>query len=157
MSNDFNYFNNLYNNAMFLKSEKWRVSLRIPNAFSRSLILGMLIWPPYQSNMLKQVPLEKILNFDKLYIFSLLHYNLAPLGKAQGPSREQNRISFTQGCFVLSLVEISPVCLEKILKFLKCIFAIISLHFNELESFTEECIVSCLVEISPIVLRKNIF
>ena len=37
---------------------------------------------------------------------------LSPLGKGNGPSFEQNRIPFTQGCFVPSLVKIGPVVLE---------------------------------------------
>ena len=37
----------------------------------------------------------------------------------RGPSFEQNYISFTQECFVPSLVEIGPVVLEKKIKVLK--------------------------------------
>ena len=33
-----------------------------------------------------------------------------PLGKGRGPSFEQTKIPFTQGCFVQSLVEIGPCC-----------------------------------------------
>ena len=43
------------------------------------------------------------------FIISLL----SSLGKGRGPSFEQTWISFTQGCFVPSLVEIGPVLLEK--------------------------------------------
>ena len=42
-----------------------------------------------------------------------------------GSSFERTWIPFTQGCFVLSLVEIGPLVLEKkILKFRQCIFAV---------------------------------
>ena len=44
---------------------------------------------------------------------------LPHLGKGRGPSIEQNRIPFTKGCFVPSLVEISPVVLEKKIKYEK--------------------------------------
>ena len=38
---------------------------------------------------------------------------LSPLGEGRGPSTEQTWIPSTQGCFVLSLVEICQVVLEK--------------------------------------------
>ena len=44
---------------------------------------------------------------------------LFPLGKGPGPSFDQTWIPFTQGCFVPSLVEISPVVLEKKMKMWK--------------------------------------
>ena len=51
-------------------------------------------------------------------IFKYFQYNftfslLSPLGKRQGPSFEQIRIPFTQGCFVPSLVQIGQAVLEK--------------------------------------------
>ena len=50
---------------------------------------------------------------------------LPPLEKGLGPSFEKNLISFTQGCFVLSLVEIGQLVLEKkIFKFCQFVFAI---------------------------------
>ena len=61
-----------------------------------------------------------------------------------GSSFKQTWIPFTQGCFVPRLVEIGPVVLEKIFRFLQCIFAIsylsplgndVALHLNKLESF----------------------
>ena len=59
--------------------------------------------------------------FKFLTVFSLFRYHL-PLEKEQGPLSDQTRISFTQGCFVLSLVEIGSVVLEKIFKFCRYIF-----------------------------------
>ena len=50
---------------------------------------------------------------------------LSPFGKRHFPSFERTRLPFTKGCFVPSLVEISPVVREKkIFKFRQCIFAI---------------------------------
>ena len=56
--------------------------------------------------------LEKIFGFGQC-IFAISQ--LSPLGKGHGPLFEQtiNRISFTQECFVPSLVEIGPMVLEK--------------------------------------------
>ena len=49
--------------------------------------------------------------------------NYPPFGKRRSPSFEQTWIPYTKGCFVLSLVEIGPVVLEKkILKIRQCIF-----------------------------------
>ena len=59
---------------------------------------------------------RKLFNF--IYVF-LLFCNYLPLKKGQGPSFEQNRIPFTQEYFVLSLVEIGPVVLEKKMKMWK--------------------------------------
>ena len=42
------------------------------------------------------------------------YFVIIPLGKRQTPSFEQTWIAFTQGYFVPSLVEISPVVLEKV-------------------------------------------
>ena len=52
-------------------------------------------------------------------IFTYVSYNftfsiLSPLGEGRGPSFGQTRIPSSQWCFVLSLVEIGPVVLEKI-------------------------------------------
>ena len=44
---------------------------------------------------------------------------LSPLGKGRGPSFEQTWVPFTQTCFVLSLVKISPVVLVKKMKMRK--------------------------------------
>ena len=52
---------------------------------------------------------------------------LSPLGKGHGPSFKKTWIPFTQWYFVLWLVEIGPVVLEKIFKFCQCIFAILKL------------------------------
>ena len=57
------------------------------------------------------------------YIFAI--FLLSPLGKEHGPSFEQTRFPFTQGCFVPSLVEIGPVVLnKKKIQVCQCIFAI---------------------------------
>ena len=58
----------------------------------------------------------KILKFRK-FIFTIS--KLSPLGKGKGPSFEQIWIHFTLGWFVLSLVEIGPVDLEKKMKMWK--------------------------------------
>ena len=63
--------------------------------------------------------------------FKSLYHNVDSENKEKtlwefiGSSFEQTWISFTQGCFVQSLVEIGPVVLEeKIFKFHQCIFTI---------------------------------
>ena len=56
------------------------------------------------------------------YIFAMSL--LSPLGKGRGSSFEQTWIPITQGCLVLSLIEIGPVVLKKIFKVCQCIFAI---------------------------------
>ena len=54
------------------------------------------------------------------------YFFISPLGKGWGPSFEQTWILFTQGCNVLSLIEIGRVVLKKqIFKFCQCIFAIL--------------------------------
>ena len=61
-------------------------------------------------------------NKNFVNVFSLFQsYHL--LEKWCGPSFEKNLNPFTQGCIEPSLVEIGPVVLEKIFKFLQCIFA----------------------------------
>ena len=55
----------------------------------------------------------------QIRFFKYVSYNftfsiLSPLGEGCGPSFGQTWIPSTQGCFVLSLVEIAPVVLEKI-------------------------------------------
>ena len=53
---------------------------------------------------------KKIFEFPhSIFAISLL----SSLGKGQGPSFEQNKIPFTQECFVPSLVEIGSLVLEK--------------------------------------------
>ena len=47
-----------------------------------------------------------------MYKFSLFCYHL-PLEKGCGPINEQTLVPFTHRCFVLCLVEIGPVVLEK--------------------------------------------
>ena len=90
---------------------------------------------------------------------------LSPLEKTWDPSFEQNWILFTQRCFVPSLVEISPLVLEKKqFKFRQCIFPILlssplgkgrGPSFEQTRIlFTRECLVPSLVEISPMVLEK---
>ena len=55
------------------------------------------------------VVLEKIFKFcQRVFVIS----KLSPLGKGRDPLIKQNRIPFTQGRFVPSLVEIGPVVLE---------------------------------------------
>ena len=56
---------------------------------------------------------KKILNFANVIIVISL---LSPLGKGFGPSFEEMWIFLKLGCFVLSLVEIGPVILEKTTK-----------------------------------------
>ena len=54
---------------------------------------------------------KKILKYVSYnFTFSIL----SPLGEGRGPSFGQTRIPSSQWCFVLSLVEIGPVVLEKI-------------------------------------------
>ena len=56
------------------------------------------------------VVLEKKVVFFKFCQFIFANYLH---GKGRGTSFEQTGIPFTQGCFVLSLVEIGPVVLRK--------------------------------------------
>ena len=56
---------------------------------------------------------EKIYQFRQC-IFPILSSSL--FEEERGPSFEKILIPFTQGCFMLSLVEISPVVLEKKMK-----------------------------------------
>ena len=59
---------------------------------------------------------------DDFKILSMyFHYFviISPWKKGRGPSFEQTRILITQECFVLSLVEIGPVVLEKKIKMWK--------------------------------------
>ena len=91
---------------------------------------------------------------------------LSPLRKGLGPSFEQTWIPFTKGCFVLSLVEIGLVVLEK------KIFKIFSIYFGyffiispwkrtgpfiwtNLNPFAQGYIVPSFVEIGPVVLEKK--
>ena len=62
------------------------------------------------------VVLEK--RFLKVVTLFLLFPNYLPFGKALhlNKLKSQNCISFTQGCFVKSLIEIGPVVLEKKMK-----------------------------------------
>ena len=60
------------------------------------------------------VPDKKILKCLQCSLATLL---LLPLGKGIGFSIEHVKIPFTKGYFALSLDEISPVVLEKILKY----------------------------------------
>ena len=65
---------------------------------------------------------EKILNFLKVLLQFCYHI---PMLKGVVFPFEQTQILFTQGCFLLSLVEIGPVVLQKIfLKFCQCFFTI---------------------------------
>ena len=54
---------------------------------------------------------KKISKLDKCTFFILL---LSPLEQGHGPLFEQTLITFTQDCFVQSLVEIGLVILERI-------------------------------------------
>ena len=54
---------------------------------------------------------------DFINVFSL--FRNYPLWKGRGPSLVQPWVSFTQGCFVPSLVEFGPVVLEKKMKSLQ--------------------------------------
>ena len=84
--------------------------------------------------------LEKMIFKFCQYIFAISL--LSPLGKGWRPSFEQTEIPFTKRWFVLSLVEIGPVVLEKkIFKIYQCIFhnyhlleKRVALHLNKLES-----------------------
>ena len=93
---------------------------------------------------------------------------LSPLGKGLGPSFEQIWIPITQGCFVLSLVEIGPVVFKKnIFKVRQRIFPISLLSplrkgcgpsFEQIWiPITKGCFVPSLVEIGPVVFKKKIF
>ena len=86
---------------------------------------------------------KKILKFCQcIFPLSLL----SPLGNKHSPSFEQTGISFTQRCFVPSLVEIGPVVLEKKIKILNFVNVFSQfrnypplekdgvLHLNKLES-----------------------
>ena len=56
------------------------------------------------------VPLKKSFKFCQfLFAFPLLF----PLGEKGGPLFDRNQILFTQGFFILYLVEICPVVLER--------------------------------------------
>ena len=56
---------------------------------------------------------------------NFLYFVIISLEKGHGPAFEQTWISFTQGCFVPSLVEIGRAVLEeKNFKFRQCIFVI---------------------------------
>ena len=69
-----------------------------------------------------QVVLEKKIFKFLQCIFAIL--SLSPIGKGGGPSFEQTCILFTQGCIVLSLVEIGSLALEnKILNFVNVILS----------------------------------
>ena len=79
---------------------------------------------PSPKDVLCQVWLKLVQRFwrRRFFTISLKHFCFyLPLGKKQSPSIEQTWILLTQGCYVLSLVEISPVVLDK--KIL-CVFAI---------------------------------
>ena len=70
-----------------------------------------------------QVVLEKKIFKFLQCIFAIL--SLSPIGKGWGPSFEQTCILFTQGCIVLSLVEIGSVVLaRRFFKICQCFFAI---------------------------------
>ena len=70
-------------------------------------------------------------------------------------------IFFTQGCFLPSLVEVSPVVLKKIFKFwLFCNLPLercVAFHWIKLYTFSQECFVLSLFEIDPMVLVKAVF
>ena len=71
--------------------------------------------------------LEKIFKFCQcIFTISLL----PPLRNGHDPSFEQTWILFTQWCFVTSFAEISPVVLEKMFKFLQCIFSYFAIIFS---------------------------
>ena len=99
-------------------------------------------------------------------LISSIHFHyfvLSPLGKGRRPSFEQTLILFTftllKGCFVLILVEIGSVVLEKkIFKFVN-VFSLfrnylplekgVGLHLNKLESPLPKD------ELCPVVLKKE--
>ena len=107
-------------------------------------------------------------DFKKFNDVFLLFLQLIPLWEGRDPSFEKNnRIIFTQGCFVPSLLENDPVVLEKkIFKTSQWIFTISQLSplwegcGPSLEqiwiSFTQECFVPSLFEVGPVVLEKKI-
>ena len=71
---------------------------------------------------------KKIFEFHQC-IFAILL--LSPRGEGWGPSFEQTRIPFTQGYFVLSLIKIGPVVLEKKI-FKSCQFTFINSRLSPL-------------------------
>ena len=77
-----------------------------------ALHLNKLI-SPSPKDVLCQVWLKLAKWFWRRRFFYFVNVFLSPLGKERGPSFEQTWISFTQGCFVPSLVEIGLVVLEK--------------------------------------------
>ena len=97
-------------------------------------------------------------------VLSLFLYYL-PIGRGRCTSFEQTRIFFTQGCSLVSLVEIGRVVQKKIFIFRQCIFncSILSpigkwhgLLFEQTWiSFTRGFFVPNLVEICPVVLEKK--
>ena len=107
--------------------------------------------------------------FNLINVFSLFS-NYLPRGKGRGPSFEQTWIPFIQECFVLSLVEIGSVVLEKkIFKFCQYIFAILLLYviifpwkrwdpsFEQTWiPFTQGCFVPSLVEIGQSFWRRRL-
>ena len=78
--------------------------------------------------MTSLVEISSMVLENKIFKFRQCNFaisKLSPLGKGRGPSFEQTCITFTQGCFVPSLVEIGSVVLEKkSFKFRQCIIAI---------------------------------
>ena len=91
---------------------------------------------------------------------------LSPFEKGWGPSFEQNWIYITRGCFVRSLLEISPVVLEKkIFEFCQYILTLLLLsplgkgHGPSFDQtwipFTYGSFVPSSVEIGPVVLEKK--
>ena len=80
------------------------------------------------------------------------------LGKKRGLLFNETWILFTQCCFVLSLIKIGPVVLEKkVFKFPQSIFAISLWPFYAQTDifFTQGCFVLRLAEIGPAVLEKR--
>ena len=90
---------------------------------------------------------------------------LSAFGEGRGPSFEQTWISFTQWCFVSSLVETGHVVLEKKTFKISIIFSLfryylhlekgVVLRLNKLEFPSKGCFVSSLVEIGPLVQEKK--
>ena len=81
------------------------------------------IWKKLQSLLPNDVLWKVVLKFAQLFkgedvlisSMYLRYFKLSPLWKGQGSSFEQTWIPFTKRCFVLSLVEIGPLVLQKMI------------------------------------------
>ena len=79
--------------------------------------LFVKIWIPstqgcFVPNLVEIVPIVLKRGFLNIFQYNFTISLLSPLWKRRGPSFEQSWISSTQGCFVVSLVEIDRVVLK---------------------------------------------